>query len=206
MDEREPSTIDVFIDFLPNQSRETLGKILRERFAQRLDASVDRLLDLPRLMLQQPANEYATLLCEARDLFISGHFYSCVAMCGIVGERLVKDIVRASVLIRDDAGRVGRPAETAFNQLEHIDSSSLCRFLKEAQLLNDEAAKAANELCQLRNRYAHARGKDAQGDAVKAIRLLHMVVEDTVSVLKDFVIRNGTLVMKDMSPKTQGPK
>ena len=207
MNDAEPLTREVFIDLRPNQpknerSRETLRTILREQFEQRLEASVDRLWDLPPIMLQRPANEYVRLLCEARELFISGYFYACVAMCGIVGERLIKDTVRASVLVKHD-GLAVRPAEVAFDQLERVDSSNLCRFLKEAQLLNGEAVKAANKLGELRNSYAHARGKDAQGDAVEAIKLLHTLVEDTVSVFKDFEIRNGALVLKDKPPKTE---
>lgn len=201
-------TMDVFIDLLPNQprnaqGRETLRRILRDRFEQRLEESIDRLWNLPPIMVQQPANEYVALLCEARDLFITGHFYSCAAMCGIVGERLVKDVVRASILV-ERHGRAVRPAEAAFNQLERVESSNLCRFLEKAQLLNSGAAKAADRLCQLRNRYVHARGEDAQSDAAEAIKLLHSVVEDTVSVFKDFEIENGALILKKQSRQAEG--
>lgn len=192
--------MEVFIDFLPNQprddrGRENLRRILLDRFEQRLSASIERVWDLPAIVLQQPANEYVPLLHEARELFVSGHFYSCVAMCGIVGERLIKDVVRTSVLVQHD-GRVRHPAPVAFDQLERVEISSLCRFLKEAELLDGKAAKAADGLCQLRNRYAHARGKNPKRDAAKAIELLHILVEDTVSVFKDFRIENGALVMK----------
>jgi hypothetical protein len=73
------------------------------------------------------------------------------------------------------------------------------RFLKEAGVLQPEAAKAADKLGQLRNRYAHARGVDAKADALEAVRLLHAIVDDTVSVFKDFEIQDGALV-----PKTSG--
>ena len=210
MSDKGPLTREVFIDFRPNQpknerSRETQRQALREQFERRLEASVDRLWDLPPVMLQQPANEYLRLLCEARELFIAGYFYACVAMCGIVGERLVKDTIRASVLVRRD-GLAVRPTQVAFDQLERVESSSLCRFLKEAQLLNDDAVKATNKLGQLRNSYAHARGKNARGDAAEAIRLLHTLVEDTVSVFRDFGIKDGALILKDKPSKTKGVK
>lgn len=210
MDEDKSLTMDVFIDFLPNQprndeNRETFREILRQRLEQRLEASVDRLWDLPVVVLKQPEHEYVALLCEARDLFISGYFYSCVAMCGIVGERLVKDAVRASVLVKHE-GREVRPADVAFEQLERVDSSSLCNFLEKAQLLSGAAARAAAGLRELRNKYAHARGRDAQGDAVTAIKQLHVLVEDTVSVFKDFEIKNGALVLKNRRQKTEGAK
>jgi len=69
------------------------------------------------------------------------------------------------------------PSEVAFDQLERADASAIVRFLKEAGLVTREAAKAADDLGQLRNRYAHARGKDPQPDALKAINLLHIAAE-----------------------------
>jgi hypothetical protein len=68
--------------------------------------------------------------------------------------------------------------------------------LKEAGLLSAEAAKAADSLGQLRNQYAHARGQSPQPDALKAVKLLHILVEDTVSVFKEFEIKDRTFVRK----------
>ena len=53
----------------------------------------------------------------------------------------------------------------------------------------------------------HTRGERMRrGDAVKAIKRLHVLVEDTVSVFKDFEIKNGALVLKNRRPKTEGAK
>ena len=49
---------------------------------------------------------------------------------------------------------------------------------------------------QLRNAYAHARGKNPEDDAAKAITWLHAIVEDTVSVFKDFDVKDGAFVRK----------
>lgn len=198
--EQKQQNMGVFLDLLPNQpkndrGRENFRQILRQRFEERLDVSVERIWDLPPIILQRPQNEYVVLLLEARELFVAGYFYSCVAMCGIVGERLVKDVFRASVLVELDGGLV-RPEEVAFDQLERVETSGLVRFLKESKLLSDEAAKAADKLGQLRNSYAHARGKDPHKDAIEAIKLLHDVVEGTVSMFKDFEVKDGTFIRK----------
>ena len=50
------------------------------------------------------------------------------------------------------------------------------------------------KLGELRNKYAHARGQASKRDAVKAITLLQTLVDDTVSVFKDFEIKDGALV------------
>jgi len=122
-----------------------------------------------------------------------GYFYSCVAMCGIVGEKLVKDLMRGSILVSSEGG-VSRPTEEAFDQLERIDASAIVRFLNKAQLLCDDAKKAAVDLAALRNQYAHARGKNPQADALESIKKLHTLLDGTVSVLKDYEIIEGKFV------------
>jgi len=194
----------VYMDFLPNQpkndkSREEIATLLKGRFEQRLPGAVDRNWELPPIMLMKPSDEYLGLLLEAHELFVAGYFYSCVAMCGIVGERLVKDMLRASVMIRRD-GKAEQPTDEVFDQLEYVDSKGIIQFLKKADILGEEAASAAKELSELRNKYAHARGKDPSADAIKAIKILHVLVEGTVSVFKDFEIRDGKFVLKAAPP------
>jgi hypothetical protein len=132
------STIEVFLDFLPNQpkndqSREQFVSMLRLRLEERLQASVERIWDLPSIILKRPQSEYVALLVEARDLYVSGNFYSCVAMCGIVGERIIKDVLRASVRLEKD-GVIHIPQDKAFDQLEYVEVAGIIRFLKEAEL------------------------------------------------------------------------
>ena len=81
---------EVYIDFLPNQPkneifRQYAAERLRQQLEGRPEASVDRQWELPQLIVK-PEGEYLELLLEARDLYINGYFYSCVATCGIVGE------------------------------------------------------------------------------------------------------------------------
>ena len=121
-------------------------------------------------------------------------------MCGIVGERLVKDVLRSSILIQKD-GNPKPPADAAFDQFEHVEVGGIILFLKEAELLNAEAARAATDLGDLRNQYAHAHGKKSEEDALKAVKLLHALVEDTVSVFKTHTIMDGSFVLKSDVPK-----
>ena len=195
----EPQLVEVFVDFLPNQprndeSRELLRQIRRKSFEENLDEAVERVWDLPSIVVK-PRGEYLTLLQEARELYIAGHFYPCVAMCGIVGERLAKDVLRISLLVQHGESPE-RPSDKAFDQLERVEVSGIVRFLREAGLLSEEAARSARKLGELRNDYAHARGKSPQEDALKAIGFLHTLVEGTVSAFEDHEIKNGVLVPK----------
>lgn len=196
--------MEVYLDLLPNQpkndqSRDNLGEMLRNRFEQRLPDAVERVWELPPIILRGASEEYVGLLKEARDLFVAGYFYSCVAMCGIVGERLVKDLLRSSVLINKD-GNPARPSGAAFDQFERADLGGIIRFLKEAELMGADTYKATENLVQLRNKYAHARGREPGTDAIAAIKMLHTLVEGTVSVFKDFEIKEGKFVPKTAVP------
>ena len=54
-----------------------------------LTIRIERLSQLPPLLIE--AGPYCELLREARDVFVDGHFYACVAMCGISFERFQRD-------------------------------------------------------------------------------------------------------------------
>ena len=204
-DERQ--LMNVFLDLLPNQARDDqtrdiFRQLLRQRFEERLPEVIERMWKLPPIILKERFGDYMELLLEARTLFLMGHFYSCVAMCGVVGERLVKDVLRVSVLVQKD-GDPQRPPDVALDQLERVEVNGIVRFLEKAELLDVKAAKAAADLGELRNKYAHARGKKPQGDALEAIKLLHILVEGTVSVFKEFEIKEGALVRRASAPMSK---
>ena len=190
------SEIKVYVDATPNlpkndQTTADVANMLRQTFEQGLPEAVERKWQLPFLLLQRPDDNYLALLIESRELFVAGYFYSCVALCGIVGERLTKDLLRASVHVQGADGKVLRPASEAFDQLERVDASALVRFLKAAGLIDDACKKAALDLGELRNKYAHARVKGQPQDAAAAIGLLQTLVEATVSVFRDFELKPG---------------
>ncbi len=160
------------------EARELFGTELRQQFEKNLPESVERIWELPPIIETRQQEPYASLLREVRELFVAGYFYSCVAMCGIVGERYSKDLLRASVLTKNE-GAVSTPSEDAFKYLERVEISGIIGFLKETGTLADNAAKAAKDLCELRNSYAHARGKEFGRDARKAIELLHTLIDRT---------------------------
>jgi len=193
----EPQLTTIFLDLLPNkpqneETRQSFQQMLRLRLESKLPQAAERIWDLPPAMVKAQG-EYLSLLIEARDLYILGHFYSCVAMCGIVGERLVKDALRTTVFVQR-SGSLEKPSDVAFDQLERVEVNGLIRFLGRVGLISNGAVKAVNDLLELRNQYAHARGKNPQPDALQAIKLLDSLVAETVSVFNEFEIKDGSLV------------
>ncbi|MDD5734561.1 MAG: hypothetical protein PHQ39_03720 [Methanothrix soehngenii] len=196
---------DAYMDNRPrsphtDEQRKKFRADLTQRFMKDLPATIERIWELPCLNITSVSKPYPDLLIEARELFVNGYFYSCVAMCGIVGERLIKDVLRNSVSIEKDE-KNQRPSEAAFDQLERVEVFGIVNFLNEAGLLSKDAATAARELGALRNAYAHSRGKDSEKDAIEAIKYLHAIVEDTVSIFKGFDLQHGVMIFKDMDTR-----
>jgi len=169
-----------------------------EQFNLKLSDSIERMWELPPVILQS-GGDYVDLLSEARDLFKMGYFYACVAMCGIVNERLVKDLLLDSLLVSVN-GQTIPPNEKAVEQLERIEISTLIKFLNRMKIIPDDVRKAAISLIELRNLYAHAyahtTGDDPRIDALKAIGFLQTMLNGTVSLLKNFEFRDGKLIRK----------
>ncbi len=114
-------------------------------------------------------------------------------MSGIVAERLVKDLLRQRIMVLKDEEDPVKPTDAAFDKLERVDMSSLVGFCKETALIDPPTSKAVTSLYELRNKYAHGRGKDATEDSLKAIGLVHQLVEATVSIKSDFEFIDGRL-------------
>ena len=195
----EERSIPIFIDTTPNLLKHpSMGKqqkreIIRKRLESKIDDVVTRYGSLPALTVYP--GEYCNLLMEARELFVQGYFYSCVAMCGITAERILKDIFTTSVLVISD-GQATSPNDTAIKDLESFGAKEMCEFLIHAGVLDQKLRPAFKDLGELRNKYAHAGGKKPKQDASAAIAYLHTIVDGTVSILKDFNIREGKLVRK----------
>jgi hypothetical protein len=96
-----------YADFRPNTAKrqltEELPKGSTEQVVKSPSAALDeptrdrleRLSQLPPLLMED--GPYCGLIREARDVFVDGHFYACVAMCGISFERF-----RAGGLLRSE--------------------------------------------------------------------------------------------------------
>jgi len=203
---QESQKVTVFLDATPNLLKHPVGKtMLRKTLAQfmheNIDSNIDKMVDryafLPALMVHH--GEYCKLLSQARDLFVWGFFYSCVPMCGIVAERIVKDIFSRTLLVVSGA-KATAPNLKAKKDLESFGAKEICDFLIDSGILDENLRSPLKGLGELRNKYAHAGGKKPEEDARKSIKHLHSIVEGTVSVFREFDVQHGKLVRKN--PKT----
>ena len=105
------------------------GAMDEKTFARHKD---ERLSQLPPLLIE--VDPYCSLLKEARDVFVDGHFYACVAMCGISFERFQRDKAKAyGAMSKHKMTRVRKILQE--NKVLKVETLSLCK--KIAKLRND---------------------------------------------------------------------
>jgi len=166
-----------YADFRPNAARRDLKKALsmgqeEQDMVPITRDALERLSQLPPLLMED--GPYCKLMREARDVFVDGHYYACVAMCGISLERFQRD--------KAARFRVGQ------KKLEEVR-----RRLQINQVLLPKTLGLCENMAKLRDKYAHGRGSNPKEDALKALVWMHSFIENETSLMRDYVIVNGTL-------------
>jgi hypothetical protein len=173
-----------YCDFRPNDAKLRLSnesfkdsqKRLAELPSGEMDDKSKRLSQLPPLLIE--AGRYCELLREARDVFVDGHFYACVAMCGISFERFQ----------RDKAEPYGATRKHKMPRVRKI--------LQENNVLKVETLALCKKMAKLRNNYAHGDGLKPKEDALKALTWMHSFIDNETNLMRDYVIVNGVLNRK----------
>jgi hypothetical protein len=136
----------------------------------------ERLSQLPPLLIQD--GPYCRLIREARDVFADGHFYACVAMCGISFERFQ----------RDKAEPHGATDKDKMSRVRNI--------LKENMVLSQKTLSLCKSMAELRNKYAHGHGLNPKEDALKSLEWMHSFIDNETNLMRDYVIVDGILSRK----------
>jgi len=181
-------TQTAYADFRPNAAKhhlEELSKGPQEQLAELPsgamgDKSVaydmwSRLSQLPPLLMEDGA--YCRLIREARDVFVDGHFYACVAMCGISLERFQRD--------------KATPYGATRKKIEEVR-----RILQKNKVLLPETLDLCKKMAKLRDKYAHGHGSNPEEDALKSLGWLHAFTDKETSLMRDYAIVDGILNRK----------
>jgi hypothetical protein len=136
----------------------------------------ERLSQLPPLLIQ--VDPYCNLLKEARDVFVDGHFYACVAMCGISFERFQRD-------------KAEPHGATQKHKISEVRS-----MLQKNKVLSAESLILCKSMAYLRNEYAHGHGLKPKEDALKALTWMHSFIDKETNLMRNYVIVDGVLNRK----------
>lgn len=179
-----------YADFRPNGAKlhlsEELSKGSQEQPAELPSGALgekplahntyERLSQLPPLLIEDGG--YCRLIREARDVFVDGHFYACVAMCGISLERFQ----------RDKAKPYGATRRHKMDQVR--------RMLEENGVLSSQTLILCKNMADLRNEYAHGDGMNRKEDALRSLGWMHSFIDDETNLMRDYVIVDGILSRK----------
>ena len=180
-----------YADFSPNAAKrhliEEISKDSQERPAESPMGAMDeeafahhkneRLSQLPPLLIE--VGPYCKLLKEARAAFVDGHFYACVAMCGISFERFQ----------RDKARPYGATRKHKMHKVRKI--------LQENSILKNETLELCKKMAKLRNDYAHGDGLKPEEDALKALSWMHSFIDNETNLMRNYIIVDGILHRSD---------
>jgi hypothetical protein len=143
----------------------------------------ERLSQLPPLLMEDGA--YCRLIREARGVFVDGHFYACVAMCGISFERFQ----------RDKAEPHGATQKDKMSRVRSI--------LKKNKVLSPKTISLCKSMAKLRNKYAHGNGLNPKEDALRSLEWMHSFIDNETNLMRDYVIVDGML---NRRPTTGGTR
>ncbi len=174
-----------YADFRPNSTKhhlEELSKGPQEQLAELPSGAMGaktlahdmwgRLSQLPPLLMEN--GPYCRLIREARDVFVNGHFYACVAMCGISLERFQRD--------------KAAPFGAARKKIEEVR-----RILQKNNVLSQKTLDLCKKMAKLRDKYAHGRGSNPKEDALKALAWMHSFIDNETNLMRHYEIVNGIL-------------
>jgi hypothetical protein len=170
-------TQPAYADFRPNAAKsdlkEGLSKVPQEQGVNPIARDMlNRLSQLPPLLMENGA--YCGLIREARDVFVDGYFYACVAMCGISLERFQRD--------------KAAPFRAARKKIEEVR-----RILQKNKVLLPETLDLCKKMAKLRDKYAHGRGSNPKEDALKALAWMHSFIDNETSLMRHYAIVEGIL-------------
>jgi hypothetical protein len=174
-----------YADFSPNRAKSELRELISKHSQRQAVESpnaalgeppydkLERLSQLPPLLIEEGA--YCGLIREARGVFVDGHFYACVAMCGISFERFQ----------RDKAKPYGAKRKQKIEEIRGI--------LQENKALAPESLSLCGSMAALRNKYAHGNGLNPKEDAFNSLAWMHSFIDKETNLMRNYVIVDGIL-------------
>ncbi|MDP8201976.1 MAG: hypothetical protein P9M11_07530 [Candidatus Tenebribacter burtonii] len=176
----------VYLDTIPNLLKDSINEkkiseTLLSNYNGKIAEIIDRYKNLPAIVVD--IGVYTESLKEARQVYIEGYFYSCIAMCCVTAEKIAKDILIQNLFIQKDDNFENIPKE-AIKYFEKINLETIREILIKSNLISGNLRNPYKKLVELRNRYMHIRDITAtKSDAISALNFLNFIIEDTISLI-----------------------
>lgn len=125
-------------------------------------------------------SEYEDFLNEAKELLSYGYYYSCVAMCSMLAEHIIRNILRKKIL-GDKSYVMISSEETKI--IDTFPSNLICKFLFENELVDKTVVDAFEDLASLRNKYFQIYVKPSEKNARLSTELLENIIKATENIV-----------------------
>ena len=167
-----------------------LAEAETEAFKSTVRARVKRHLRLPYLLVHHD-DEFQPLLYEARQTYIDGHFFSCIASTATTADRICIRLSQWYGLPRPLQKWV--VGQTLGNKIQRLRSEGVVTKDQEDLL---------NKINRIRNRHLHPSRQikmlTLKRDTIASVCLLQQFLEGTFSVYRDNTFNQGVMVPKPL--------
>ena len=176
----------VYLDTIPNllkdsKNEKIISDTLLANFNDKIAEIIERYKNLPAIVVD--LGVYTESLKEARQVYVEGYFYSCIAMCCVTAEKIAKDILIQNLFIQKDDNFEKIPKE-AIKYFEKINLETIREILIKSNLISVTLRAPYKKLAELRNKYMHTIDiTSKEADAVSALNFLHTIIMETVSLI-----------------------
>jgi hypothetical protein len=120
--------------------------------------------------------EYQHFLSEARKLIPHAYYYSCIAMCCLSAEHVLKNILRSSVLGKRSYLTVDSEEDQTIDAMPPV---LIAKFLKEYEMIDEAALGDFEDLVKLKKKYFQTYAMPTERTAHLAVELLENVIKAT---------------------------
>lgn len=193
--------VEIYLDLFRNsysgspsekrQKTEKFKKIKIEEFSKTAIARVKRHMKLPTFVMQRD-DEVLPLLLEARETYINGYFFACIAASTTAADRICNGLLDI----------YGIDKHTKKSILKRTFGQKLPQ-LRSLGLISDAQEAFLETLNKIRNKHLHPKRTitsiSTKRDALQSIQLLHQFLEGTLSVFRDYQIENGKLMPRPLT-------
>jgi hypothetical protein len=177
---------NIYLDTIPNLLKDKkyekeIKEQLLAQYNDKITEIINRYKILPAIVVNHGV--YTKSLIEARQVYVEGYFYSCIAMCCVTAEKIAKEILIQNLFIQQGNNLEKIPAE-AIKYFEKINLETIREILLKSKLISVNLRTPYKNLAELRNKYMHIREITAtKTDAISALKFLHNIIEETVSFI-----------------------
>lgn len=129
--------------------RKALKDKLSKNFQSRLKEVIQRYFKIQDLLIIQKL-PFCDLVCEAKELYAEGYFYSTIAICGVIAESIARRVLNGCEIVVNQGRAI--KGKTIFKRLDFVIVN---KILINAHLIHQDSYKKLEKIRKLRNKYIH---------------------------------------------------